>query len=83
MDPGRGPGHLFADGFCVGYLWGFDDHLIVDMAADVIAAEGVHGVGEDVAGDRLDDVFHDLGTEGLNTVSPLPPAPGMINSKRQ
>jgi hypothetical protein len=42
----------------------------MDVAADevAVAGEGLHGVGEDVAGDGLDDVFSELGTEGFNPV---------------
>ncbi len=41
-DPGRGLGHQVADGFRVGVLVGFDDELVVDVAADAGVAEGAH-----------------------------------------
>ena len=67
-NPGRGPGHDLADGFDVCFSRCFDDHLVMDMADDAVIAEVLHGIGEDIAGDGLDDVFDNLGTEGFNPV---------------
>ena len=71
-DPGRGAAHLLAD-----FLQGqvrirFDDQLIVDVADDVAAGEGTHGIGEYVPAHCLGDVLYELGTVGLD------PAPFLL-----
>ena len=41
----------------------------MDVADDEAVGKRPHGVGEDVAADRLDDVLHELRTVGLNATS--------------
>ena len=58
--PGRCPAHLFADGGDADILPTFDNQFIVDMAHNSTAAQGLHGIAEDIPADGLDDVFHEF-----------------------
>ena len=72
--PGRRPFQLRTDSI-QRHIWAaFDDQLVVDVTADEAVRQRPHGVGQDIAADRLDDVFHEFRAVGFyqagaNTVS--------------
>ena len=73
-DPRRRPPHLLADCIQRYFRAAFDDQLVVDVTADEAVRQRPHGVGQDIAADRLDDVFHEFRAVGFyqagaNTVS--------------
>ena len=71
-DPRRSPSHKLAD-IIQGYLRrSFDDHLIVYMSDDPIIPQRVHGIGQNITADSLDDVLGELGTVTLD------PAPFLL-----
>ena len=64
-DPGRGAAHHIADRAEVSLRRALDDKLVMHRADDEAVAECPHGIGQDIAGDGLDNILGDLGTVGL------------------
>ena len=56
-EPGGRPPHLLTDGIQRDVRTAFNDEFIVDVADDLTAAEGFHGVGQDIPTYGLHDVL--------------------------
>lgn len=60
--------HLLTDDIQGDLRAAFNDRFIMNMANDEAVGEGVHGKTKKIAGDSLDDILHELGTVGFNTL---------------
>ena len=65
-DPRRCLAHKFADIIQGYFRRHFDNHLVVYVSDDLIVTKRVHGIGQNVAADSLDDVLGELGTVTLD-----------------
>lgn len=57
--------HLFADCSKGNFRGTFDDQLIMDMSDYGAVPERLHGIGEDIAADCLDDILHEFWSVGF------------------
>ena len=67
LRPRRSPAHLFTDSIQRDLRVSLDDQFVVDVHHDGAAAQGAHGVAEDVAGRGLNDVLDELWPIGIKT----------------